>query len=150
MTQLNKYINEITKLKDKKAKRIVLSQLAKLEKLLDKQNWKLPMILAATLMDIAYRNNNIKFSLGEPEDVELSKQEGRDFVLGATTDINGKIVIFLNDEMEFKQKIENFKDSQFIKEFIGVLSHELVHREQWLKSGGKLLSKGFDPDMSIR
>ncbi len=150
MTRLNSYITEITRLKDKEAKKIVFSKLGKFEKLLDKQNWQVDMSLAATLMLISYKNHNLRFSLGTPEDTDLAKREGRDFFLGASTDIDGEIVLYLSDDVEFRQKIENFKDSQFMKEFIEVLSHELVHREQWLKSDGKLLSKGFDPDMSIR
>jgi hypothetical protein len=150
MTRLNNYITEITRLKDKEAKRMVFSKLGKFEKLLDKKNWQLNMLLTATLLDLSYKNHNLKFSLGTPEDTDLAKQEGRDFFLGASTDIDGEIVLYMSDDVEFQQKIENFKGSQFVKEFIEVLSHELVHREQWLKSGGKLLSKGFDPDMSIR
>jgi hypothetical protein len=150
MARLNRYITEVTRLKDKEAKKMVFSKLSKFEKMLDKKNWQLHMLFAATLLDISYKSHNLKFTLGTPEDTDLAKQEGRDFFLGATTDIDGEIVLFMSDDVEFKQKIENFKDSQFIKEFIEVLSHELVHREQWEKSGGKLLSKGYDPDMSIR
>ncbi len=150
MTQFKRYITEITRLKDKEAKRIVFSKLGKFEKFLDKQNWQVDMSLAITLMFISYKNHNLRFSLGTPEDTDLARREGRDFFLGASTDIDGEIVLYLSADVEFQQKIENFKGSQFVKEFIEILSHELVHREQWLKSGGNLLSKGFDPDMSIR
>ncbi len=150
MTRLNSYITEITRLKDKEAKKIVFSKLGKLEKFFDKQDWKMPMVLAAVLMNIAYKSDKIKFTIAVPEDIEFAKKEGRDFFVGAMADIDGDITVFMNTDAEFRDKIENFKNSQFIKEFTEVLSHELVHRDQWLKSDGKLLSKGYNPDMSIR
>jgi hypothetical protein len=150
VARLNRYITEITRLKDREAKRIVLSKLSKLEKLLDKQDWNLDADLLATIMLITYEKDDITFGIGKKTDIEISKQEGRDFILGAGTSVGGGITVYINGEIKIRNK-ENLKNSKLIKELIEVLSHELVHREQWLKSKDKMLGdKGFDPDMSMR
>jgi len=151
VTRLNRYLTEkAMPLQDKKAKKIVLSGVDKLENFFDKQGWNLNGILIASFLYVVYNKNNIKFGLGDKADIEISKQEGRDFVLGAGTTMGGEITVYINGDLEIKEKIEDFKNSKLIKELIDVLSHELVHREQWLRSKDKLVTKGFDPNMSLR
>lgn len=156
MARLRKYITEITRLQDKKAEKIVLSKLSKLTSAFDKKDWDMPPGFVGALMNIFYKSDNLSFTVADTSDASTAEKAGQEWLVDAVLMSDESIVVFINPNIEelvrkYKDRRNEFENSKFVKEFKQILSHELVHREQWKKSGGKLLTgKRYTVDMPMR
>ena len=154
-------IDEITKLKDRDALKIIMSEFEKVFNSLEKTGWKPIRGLFGSLLNHFYDKFNLSFSLAPPDEGDIGKQAGQDWFVDAALLTDSSIVIFVNPDVEKEfekfEKIEDkskrkeaFKKSGFVREFQEILSHELVHKEQWVKSGEKLFSKRYTENMPVR
>jgi hypothetical protein len=155
VARLNRYIKEATKLQDREAKRIVKSKQSKLVSIFDKKNWDMPKGFVGAIMNIIYKDEDISFTIADIGDASTAEKAGQKWFVDAVLMSDESITIYVNPKIEdlvrkYKDNRKDFEKSEFMKEFIQILSHELVHREQWKKSGGKLLSKRYTTDMPMR
>jgi len=155
VARLKRYITEITKLRDREAKRIVKSKQNKLVSIFDKKDWDMPKGFIGAIMNVIYKDENISFTIADIGDTSTAEKAGQKWFVDAVLMSDESITVYVNPKIEdlvrkYKNNRNDFEDSEFMKELIQILSHELVHREQWKRSGGKLLSKRYTADMPMR
>lgn len=163
MAKFTEYLrlDEITKLKDREAKKIVISKIDKIYDSLEKLNWSAQLGVVGALMNHFFQDFDISFTIAGDEEGDIGTKAGQDWFVDAVLMSDDSIVMFLHPgidkEISKLGKIEDprerekaFKSGKFVKEFTQILSHELVHKDQWRKSKGKMISKRYGPDMPVR
>jgi hypothetical protein len=154
-------LDEITKLKDREAKKIVMSKVDKLYSALEKLEWTPKQGVVGALMNLYYQDYDLSFTIAGSEEGDIGTKAGQDWFVDAVLMSDESIVMFIHPGMDKqiskigmiedpREREKAFKSGKFAKEFIQILSHELVHRDQWKKSKGKMLSKRYSADMPVR
>lgn len=149
MARLTRYLTEISRLRDIDAKKIVMFGLPKLHKNFVRNNWDMPKNFIGPVMSTVYDKFGLDFVEADPAEAEIAAMAFRKYFLGAALLTDANIDIYIDSKIEDKIKefrdmsLKEFSKTLFVKEFIEVLSHELVHREQWIKSRHLMLSPRY-------
>ena len=163
MTQFNEYLrlDEITKLKDREAKKIVMSKIDKLFEAFEKLKWTSTHGVVGSIMNLYYKDAAISFTVAGSEEGDIGTKAGQDWFVDAVLMSDESIVMFLHPNIDKeiakigeiedpKERKKVLKTGKFFREFTQILSHELVHRDQWAKSKGKMISKRYHAEMPVR
>jgi hypothetical protein len=149
MARLKRYIEEAIRLQDRAARRMAMAEIDKAVDFFSKKNWDMPTELLGALLNIIYKKHGVTFTLASPEEDAYSREDFN-YVTAGQTLVDGTIRVFVSGRagkvlaQDMKDKENDraaFENSQFFKELISVLSHELVHREQWKRAGEKWIRK---------
>lgn len=154
-------IDEITRLKDRDARKIIMSEFDRIFNALERTEWKPMKGFFGSILNHFYDKFDLSFTMALPADADIGKQAGQNWFVDAVLMSDESITIFINPDIDKEvakigevqdpvKRKEVFRNSKFISEFLEILSHELVHKEQWIKSMGKLGSKRYTEDMPVR
>lgn len=140
--RLQRYINEITKPTTKSAKKIIESHMAEMFRILNKKNWVMSDKDIVSMLNGLFKKHLIVFRIGKRRDKAYKYIEGAQ--IDASKNLRIDVILKPGIGKAFRQfskpnRQQMFYDinkNEILSNIQDALSHELLHRQQWLSTGG--------------
>lgn len=142
--KLKRYIKEITDPTVEKAKKVIEYNIPKLYNILFKKSFNISTHAFVGILNNLFKNNKIKFELAP---VGIRKRYR--YIVAGYMFIDGRIQIDICNNKNTgkffrrfaqegkKDDFFNIERNEFFKELLSILSHEMIHIEQFKKAGKK-------------
>lgn len=143
--KLKKYIlKEITDPTIEKAKKVIEYNIPKLYNILSKKSFNISNNVLVNILNNLFKNNNIKFKL-----VPIGTKKRYRYIVAGYMFIDGRIEIEISNNKKTgkffrrfaqenkKESFFSIEKNAFLQELLSIISHEMIHIEQYKKSGTK-------------
>lgn len=158
MARLKRYITEKTRAQVKEANKVIKMSYKKLFDTLEQVGWDLDQEQLEAVFTIAFFPKwQIRFKTSGEGAEESAAEAGFKFFSSGQTMTNGEIYVYVSrtapkilekyGKREDREKA--FMSSEWLGELKSILSHELVHREQWKKAGKHWIPKRLQGEISV-
>ncbi len=158
MSRLNNYLIEKTRAQVKQANTVIKTGYKELFRTLEKVGWDLNQEQLEAAFTLAFFPKwQMRFrTSGKGEEVSAA-EAGFNFFSSGQTTLDGEIQIFvaktapkiLASYGKREDREDSFMSSEWLGELKSILSHELLHREQWKKAGDKWIGKRLKGEISV-
>lgn len=149
--RLKQYINETTKTTVVKSKIIIQKHLPEIMKEFEKENWIISDKKAIDIINKYFKRDNIEFELIEERIIGKSSKN----IAGGVAYSNGITIYPVKGFAETfrryakpdkKEDFLNTATNKFFGEIHSILTHELIHIDQYELAKGKMPKKEIDTD----